>query len=237
MGERGGVLLIESSAVGSQLLSLLLRPRFERVVEVKDCAQARTALETLGPFDVVLVDLEAAGDASGLVSSLCESPAPPAVLVTTRSSDLDLETRLSMRGVVGFLSKPIRATALFRALRGLERSLFIPVATRTVLHLADVWAEVIDPASAAAVVRWEIRDISRGGALLLTHAALALGERLRLRLQLREEPFEVTAEVVRVQDPVWAVLPGVAVRFLDLAEDGGCAIDRLRSSLAAPAPH
>lgn len=234
MGALGGVLLVESSAVGSQLLRLLLRPRFERVVEARDCAQARNALDTLGFFDVVIVDLEAPGDAVGLASSLCESARAPAVLVTARSPDLDLETRLTLRGVVGFLQKPIRATALFRALRGLDRSLFIPVATRTVLHLDDVWAEAIDPESATAVVRWEIRDISRGGAFLLTHAALVVGERLRLRLHLRDEPFEVAAEVARVQDPVWAVLPGIAVRFLDLSEAGAAAIDRLRATLAPP---
>jgi CheY-like chemotaxis protein len=231
---RGGVLLVEASEVGRQLLNLLLRPRFQRVIEARDCDEALTALATLGFFDVVLVDLEAPGDAEGLVSSLCEQPGAPAVLVTTRSSDLDLETRLTLRGVIGFLTKPIRAPALFRALRGLDRSLFVPVATQTVIHLPDVCAEALDPASETPVLRWEIRDISRGGALLLTHSSLAVGARLRLRLRLGDEPFEVTAEVVRVQDPVWAVLPGVAVRFLDLSEAGGRAIDGLRSNLAIP---
>ncbi len=229
---RGGLLLVEASEVGRQLLRLLLRPRFQRVVETRDCDEARDALATLGYFDVVLVDLEVRGDAEGFVSALCEQPGAPAVLVTTRSSDLDLETRLTLRGVIGFLTKPIRAPALFRALRGLDRSLFVPVATRTVIHLPDVCAEALDPASGAPVLRWEVRDISRGGALLITHSPLAVGARLHLRLHLGDEPFEVAAEVVRVQDPTWAVLPGVAVRFLDLSEAGGRAIERLHSDLA-----
>jgi hypothetical protein len=132
-----------------------------------------------------------------------------------------------MLGAIGMLGRPYTAAALFRALRGLRAG--PPIAPRVVLTPAGCFAEAIDPASGAAIVRWEIRDLSRSGALLLTHGPMAVGERLRLRIVVGRDVFEADAEVVRVQEPAWGVLPGVAVRFLALEARGRDGIRRHRS--------
>jgi CheY-like chemotaxis protein len=232
----GGALLVEASPIGRQLLGLLLRGRFARLLEAEDCAQARAILAAQGPFDVVLVDLDAPGDPEGLVEALHALASPPAIVVATRSPDLQRETRLSLLGVVGHLTKPIGASALFRALRGLDRPGAAVAPPRATSASGEVWAEALDPASGASVVRWEVRDIGPGGALLLTHAALALGERLRLRIRLPGHQLDVDAEVVRVQEPAWTVLPGAAVRFLDLDAASARAIERLCEPAAAGGP-
>jgi len=229
-GATGGVLLIEGSAIGRQLLGLLLRPRFDRLVPANDCAQATALLAERGPFDVVLVDLDGHGDAEAFVIALRSLSAPPAVLVMTRTPSLELETRYSLLGVVAFLAKPVGAPALFGALRGLDRGAFVPTVLRKVARYADVWAEALDGETGAAAVRFEVHDITRDGAFLLTHASLPLGERLMLCIRAGREAIEVAAEVAPAAAGADAALPGVSVRFVDVGGAAARALERLRDA-------
>ena len=226
-GMRGGAaLVVDASAVFSHFLGRLLSTRFDPIATRTTCAEALEALRT-EPYDLLVLDLQAKGDPLALIDALRELPEhPPAVLAVTRVRDLDLETALSLRGAIGILEKPIAPGALFRALRGLAGAPVRAAAPRARVS-PDATAEILDAESGEVLLRWEIRDVSRTGAFLLSHGPLFLGERLRLRLCFGDDVLEVEAEVVRVQEPGWSVFPGVAVRFRDPGSQALVCLDRL----------
>ena len=210
----GAALVVDASAAFSHFLGRLLSTRFDPIATRASCADALEALRS-DPYDLLVIDLQAKGDPLALLDALRELPEhQPAVLAVTRVRDLDLETALSLRGAIGVLEKPIVPGALFRALRGLGGTPFRAAAPRARVS-PDASAEILDAATDEVLLRWEIRDVSRSGAFLLSHAPLFLGERLRLRLRFGAEVLDLDAEVVRVQEPGWSVFPGIAVRFRD----------------------
>ena len=218
-GERSGpaagpALVVGASQGFAHLLGRLLSTRFDPIATRASCAEALEALRA-EPHDLLVLDLEAKGDPLALIDALRELPEQqPAVLAVARVRDLALETELSLRGAIGILEKPIVPGALFRALRGLGSAPFRAAAPRARVS-PDASAEILDAESGEVLLRWEIRDVSRTGAFLLSHAPLFMGERLRLRLRFAAEVLALDAEVVRVQEPGWSVFPGIAVRFRD----------------------
>ena len=230
----GAALVVDASPVFAHLLARLLSTRFEPIATRGTCAEALEALHA-DPYDLLVIDLEAKGDPLQLIDALRELPEQqPAVLAVTRTRDLELETALSLRGAIGILEKPIVPGALFRALRGLGGAPFRAADPRARLS-PDANAEILDAESGEVMLRWEIRDVSRSGAFLLSHGPLGLGERLRVRLRLGAEVLELKAEVVRVQEPDWSVLPGVAVRFREPGSDAQRRLDEVVAQRLAAA--
>jgi CheY-like chemotaxis protein len=230
----GAALVVDASPVFAHLLARLLSTRFEPIATRGTCAEALEALHA-DPYDLLVIDLEAKGDPLGLIDALRELPEhQPAVLAVTRARDLGLETELSLRGAIGILEKPIVPSALFRALRGLGGAPFRAADPRARLS-PDASAEILDAESGEVMLRWEIRDVSRSGAFLLSYGPLGMGERLRLRLCLGAEVLDLKAEVVRVQEPGWSVLPGVAVRFREPGSDAQRRLDEVVAQQLAAA--
>ena len=72
--------MLEGTATGRNLFARLLAPRFGRVITAETSAVALGLLETVGPFDVAVVDLEADAEAAALLGRihlLAEAHAPP----------------------------------------------------------------------------------------------------------------------------------------------------------------
>jgi len=230
----GAALVVDASAVFGHFLAGMLSTRFEPVVTRHTCAEALEALHA-DAYDLLVVDLQAKGDPLGLIDALRELPEQqPAVLAVTRTRHLELETELSLRGAIGILEKPIVPGALFRALHGLGGAPFRAADPRARVS-PDASAEILDADSGEVMLRWEIRDVSRSGAFLLSHGPLDMGERLRLRLCLGAEVFDLDAEVVRVQEPGWTVFPGVAVRFREPGSNAQRRLDELVAEWLAAA--
>ena len=225
-GGAGAALVVDASAVFTHFLGRLLSTRFEPVVSRTSCEEGLEALRA-DPYDLLVIDLQAKGDALALIEAVQNLPEhQPAVLAVTRVRDLELETELSLRGAIGILEKPIVPGALFRALRGLGGAPFRSADPRARVS-PEASAEILDAESGEVMLRWEIRDVSRSGAFLLSHGPLGTGEHLQLRLRLGSEILDLEAEVVRVQEPGWSVFPGVAVRFRDPSSEAQHCLDRL----------
>jgi CheY-like chemotaxis protein len=222
----GAALVVDGSAVFAHFLSRLLSTRFEPVVALASGDEALEALRS-DPYDLLVVDLQAKGDPLALIEAVRALPEhQPAVLAVTRTRDLELETQLSLRGAIGILEKPLVPGALFRALRGLGGTPFRSADPRARVA-PDASAEILDAESGEVMLRWEIRDVSRSGAFLLSHGPLGMGERLRLRLRFGSDSLDLEAEVVRVQEPGWSVFPGIAVRFRNPDAEAQHRLDRL----------
>ena len=80
-------------------------------------------------------------------------------------------------------------------------------------------ALLIEPSEAHGTpLAFEIHDLSVSGAFLETQGPVPVGTEIQLALILGEETLDVRARVVRIQEPSWANVAGVGVRFDALPE-------------------
>ena len=199
----------DRSSEARKLFELSLRPLFE---EVRCVDRADAVLEALAKVPtpaVVLLDAELPPHGAFAVMPVLRRQTPaPAVIVLSRRFDANEEARAASLDAIGYLEKPVRFSSIVRALRtrdsGDER------ASVRVQAGANAHAVAMDRTGSEAFCRWEIADISTGGALLTTHSPIAVGSELELRLVLDDTPHAVRARVVRHQGNTH-----VGVKFVD----------------------
>lgn len=206
------ILVADGSEIVRHLLRRLLAPHAR---EVRAAARVDEALELAarGACDLMLADVTLpGGGAMELLQALSNAPDPrPGVVAMSLRPSIDEESRLSVAGALGYLEKPITHRNLARIFKALACRIDAAGAERLHCH-SSLRAVVIDENGRDAV-SWEVRDWSDSGAFLLTQAPLPLGSELRLELRSGAIHCSVCAEVVRVQEPAWGRLPGVAVAF------------------------
>jgi hypothetical protein len=115
-----------------------------------------------------------------------------------------------MDGCVGYLAKPLtipRLTRMLWKIRGAHNS-----AAPRIRWPAPLRAVVLDENGGDALA-WDVRDLSETGAFLLAAAPVPVGTKLQLELRAEGLACSVAAEVVRVQEPRWAIAPVTAVAF------------------------
>jgi CheY-like chemotaxis protein len=218
MDQLGKVLIVEGSAVVRQLLEVLLSPHCAAVLSTKVSGEAKRLITEEEGLSLVLCNVltpDGTGfDVLSHVQSL-GSPKPEVVLLAVHPSSADRQRALEA-GALGYLALPFS----FRALRelltkkpGWRRA----ASRRKAQPLAR--AALCEDAGDAPLVTWEVRNLSVSGALLKTHAPLAVGATMQLALELGNHVVRVTAEVVRVQEPSWANDSGVAVRFIEVGRE------------------
>ena len=210
------VLVVDDSAVFRETLARTLAPHCSEVLVASGLAAARERL--LQNRDLALVVSDASlPDGSGFelldfVQALDE-PRPRVILVSART-ERDEVRRATDAGAIGYLSKP----TTFREIARVVRQSWVqnwnwsrPLRRRS-LGKAFLKDPRIDDANHLA---WDIRDVSVSGALLETKGPLEVGSEVDLCLVFGAAMIHVEAEIVRVQEPTWARVGGVGVRFKD----------------------
>lgn len=207
-----GILVADGSEIVRHLVRRLLAPHARAV---HAAANVDEALEVAarGACEVVLADVTLpGGGAVELLRQLARVPDPrPGVVAMSLRPCVEEECRLSVAGALGYLEKPIAHRNLARIFKALACRIDGASAERLHCH-SPLRAVVIDENGRDAV-SWEVRDWSDSGAFLLTQAPLPVGSQLRLELRSGPIHCSVCAEVIRVQEPAWGRLPGVAVAF------------------------
>jgi CheY-like chemotaxis protein len=225
LSKLGTVLIADTSTVGRALVARLLTPYAHRTIETGSATEARERL-SLPDLSLVIVDLSADWSFSFL-EDISRLEVKPAVLVLTSHPNLEDETRAVMLGAIGYLPKPISLRKILRTLRGAEAPFEFAPQRAYAKPLAR--AVVIDPSTKAAQITWDVWDMSIGGALIGCQNSLPIGTRLQLLLVLDEEEVLVDAEVVRRQEPTWALVPGAGVTFHYPSESGRLSVERFIS--------
>jgi len=218
MDHLGKVLIVDGSVVVRQLLEVLLAPHCAAVLSTEASGEAKRLIAEQDDLSLVLCNMltpDGTGfDVLSHVQSL-GSPKPKVVLLAAHPSSADRQRALEA-GALGYLAMPFSFRALRELLtQGPGWSRKAP--RRTPRPLAR--AALCEDAGNAPLVAWEVRDLSVSGALLKTHAPLALGTKIELALELGNHVVRIASEVVRVQEPSWADDGGVAVRFIDVCRE------------------
>lgn len=225
------VLVVDASTIGRALIARLLRPYARRTIEVGSATEAR---EHLSLPDLSLVIVDVSGDRSfSLLEDISRLEERPAMLALTTNPDIEEETRATMLGAIGYIPKPISLQKILELLRFTDAP-FEPASPRVYTEpIAHVI--VIDPDTKAAQVTWDVWDMNSEGALIGCQSFLPTGTRLQLLLVLDEEEVLVEAEVVRTQEPSWALVPGAGVIFHYFSESGRLSVERFISDKFAEA--
>lgn len=218
-------LIADGSKVCLQLFSLQLKHLVPSIRTASSVEGALAALRSGPAVDLLLVDMHLpGGGAPELLRRLEAIEAPrPSVIILGREGVGD-ESRVPLAGVAGYLSKPLKPGSLatqFWKLRQPERSCS---AAPRVDYLSPIVATVLDEAG-GRILECEVRNLSRSGALLHTQGPLEVGCELRLQLHRQQRVCELSAVVVRVQEPQWSTCPGVAISFS--GADPGCELAEL----------
>lgn len=208
--------IVDPSRVARDLLARMLAVRCHRVHASGSVEEAWAGIAEHGPPHLLLVDAAAMGVGAHAFLRQLEVGRTD-VVVMLRDKDPARAAALLHDGALDILHKPVRERDLARVLRRVRRGEFPQVAGRVRGRIA-AWAEVLDD-EGGAVVSWEVHDLSRSGALLRSHAPVPVGTRLDLRLSFGTVSCEARAEIARIQEPDWGVVPGVAVHFLE-GDDG-----------------
>lgn len=210
------VLVVDGSETFRQLMQVLLSPYAGRVLAARGLHDACAQITEHADTSLVLSDVRLPdGDGFAILSRVRElaEPRPRVLLLSTRPNPDD-EQRAGALGALGYLCKPITLQDIRRACK--DGNLVPRVRAR---RPSVGKALLMDPgASRGASLAFEIHDLSVSGAFLATHGPVPVGTELRLSLMLGDESLDVTARVVRIQEPSWANVAGVGVRFDDLPD-------------------
>lgn len=205
-------IIADASAVGRELTQLLLRAHCEVVVAAADETAAFEAVQRAAGPTLLIADvaLGAAGGLALIERCAARGADRPSFVVTTTQHSIEEETRATLLGAIGYLTKPISYRDIARLLRG-QQIEFLGAAPRAHAHPLTR-AEACDPGKLPQLW-WDINDLSVSGAFLVTRAPLPLGTLLDLRILLGDQVAHVSAQVVRLQEPSWAHAGGVGVAF------------------------
>ena len=140
----------------------------------------------------------------------------------TTTPSLDEETRVTLLGAIGYLTKPLMHRDIVHAIR--SRNGYLQRSASRARALPLLLAEVCD-GEKRLQLRWEVLDLSVTGAFLATRAPLPLGTCLALRFPLPNLAVNVVADVVRSQAPTWANVGGVGVSFRAISAEAFAALE------------
>jgi CheY-like chemotaxis protein len=209
------VLIADASSVFRSLVATLLRPHCDRVIAVQDAESAVAAIREHPELSLAMIETCLPGNGMELLERIASGDGPrPTVLLIAPRTDPVLETRASLLGAVGVITKPITFRAIARTLA--VRRAPLPEAAPRVYSAAPASAMIVAEDGKTLQLRLDVLDLSASGALLATKGPLEIGRRLHMVLSLHGELLPVTARVVRVQHPSWETLPGSGVEFDDL---------------------
>ena len=220
------VLVVDGSVAFRESLETMLSYHCEEVFTASGCRQGKQKVAEHPDLSLVLSDV-VLPDGDGFevleyVASL-DDPKPQVILLSGRRVEEDT-TRALDAGAIGCLAKPIWFRDISRVLKQTQGATWN--AARTVRRRTLGNAYLVDPGTKADPRRdefshlaWEIRDVSITGAFLETKGPFPVGTRLDLALLFVGTALvRVRAEVVRLQEPSWAHVGGVAVVFKDFDE-------------------
>lgn len=207
--------IVDPSELGRSLLARMLEVRCQRVWAAASADEAWARIDEAGPPQLLLVDVDAPADGPRSFLRRLEVGQTD-VVVMVRDKDPAVAAALVHDGALEVVRKPLAERDLSRVVRMARRGEFPEVASRVRGRIA-AWAQILDEAG-VPLLSWEVHDLSVSGALLRSHAPVPPGTRLGLRLVFGTTQAEACAEIVRVQEPDWGVVPGVAVRFVEGAE-------------------
>jgi CheY-like chemotaxis protein len=213
------VLVVDESETFRQLMHVLLSPYAGRVLSARSLGDACARIAEHPDTSLLLSDVRLPdGDGFAILSRVSELAEPrPRVLLLSTHPSADEEKRAAALGALGYLSKPTTLQDIRRACKvGRLIPRQPPVRAR---RSSFGQALLVEPAAGRdASLAFEIHDLSVSGAFLVTQGPIPVGTRIQLALMLGEERLDVQARVVRIQEPSWANVAGVGVRFDELPE-------------------
>jgi len=219
------VLVVDESAIFRNLMRVLLSPYAGSVLSAEGRRDACERIAEHADISLVLSDVCLHdGDGFAILSHVRElaEPRPRVLLLTKHPSEDDAKRAVGL-GALGYLTKPITLQEIRRAC---TNGNLIPRRPRT-KRPSFGKALLIEPAGEHdAPLAFEIHDLSVSGAFLETQGPIPVGTEVQLALILGDETVAVRARVVRIQEPSWANVAGVGIRFDELP-------DALRRSLEA----
>lgn len=226
------IIVADGSPTVRELLPLMLAPYGPGVIAVADAAAALAAIERAQAPALVIVDMALPPDGGVALFERCAArgDARPALLAMTMAPSLDEETRVTLLGAIGYLTKPLTHRHIVHAVR--SRHGYLQRSAPRARALPLLHAEVCD-GEKLVQLRWEVLDLSVTGAFLVTRASLPIGTNLLLRFPLPEAAVIVPAEVMRVQEPSWANVGGVGVTFRGASAEAYAALDGFVQSALA----
>ena len=212
------VLVVDESATFRNLMRVMLSPYAGSVLSA---AGRRDACERLAEhLDVSLVLSDVClhdGDGFAILSHVrgLAEPKPRVLLLTTHPSEDDARRAVAL-GALGYLSKP---TTLRDIRRACANGKLIPRHPPLRAKRPSFGkALLIGPDDESTPLAFEIHDLSVSGAFLETQGPVPVGTQIQLALILGGETVDVQARVVRIQEPSWANVAGVGVRFDELPD-------------------
>lgn len=220
------VLVVAGSVAFRVSLETMLSYHCKEVFTASGCRQGKQKVAEHPDLSLVLSDV-VLPDGDGFevleyVASL-DDPKPQVILLSGRRVEEDT-TRALDAGAIGCLAKPIWFRDISRVLKqtqGATWNAARPVRRRTLgnAYLIDPGTKADPRSEGFSHLAWEIRDVSITGAFLETNGPFPVGTRLDLALLFFGTVLvRVRAEVVRLQEPSWAHVGGVAVVFKDFDE-------------------
>jgi DNA-binding response OmpR family regulator len=226
-------LVVSSSKVIQDLIGRFLRDHATAVSSALSIEEATRQTGVMDASSIVVLDADI-DDQGGLelFESLAaaENTNRPAFVVITGKPNLELETRASLLGAIGWLTKPVSLPKLSAILRR-SSSTFVPAAQRLRARpLGEV--VLLDDAVGAGTVKWVIEDISESGAFLRSFVEYEPGTLLPMELHLGQSRISVEARVVRSQASPLQSDVGIGVQF-ELDSRSRVALQRSLSELAS----
>lgn len=205
------VLIVDDSTVYRQLMETLLAPYAGSVLTAESASQAIERIDAHPDIELILCDyVMADDDGLAVLEHLAAMPEPkPRVLMVTGHPSEAVAQRSRELGAVGYLEKPTSVRKIIRALRRTARNERRLVNPR---WRCPGRAHLLDDGDGHVI--WDVYNISETGAFLETKGPIPVGSELELRLEIRGRKAEVTARVVRIQEPSWMDVGGVGVEFV-----------------------
>jgi len=220
--ELGTILIVDRSAIGRAIVARYMKPYADRTIEAASSTEARKVLDATD-LSLIVIDL-ADDDAFGLLDEVSRRARKPAILALAARPDRDEETRVLLRGAIGYLEKPVSLHEILRSLRS-AREPFVPTSPRTRTE-PMAYAIVVDADAESEELRWDVWNMSVEGALVGSGCFIPTGTRLELILQLGRTEVRVGAEVVRAQEPSWTSMAGVGIKFQFASETDRRTVER-----------
>ena len=146
------------------------------------------------------------------------------LLIGRAFSEEDL-ARADLLGAIGCLCKPVSFQSMAEAIAAAQGRPFIAVSPR-VYALPPARAHLLDPNGQESQIVWGVHDLSLTGALIDTRGPIPVGTQLALALCIGGQRLTLESEVVRIQEPAWDTLAGVAVRFRDVTSEQRIVLER-----------
>ncbi len=206
------ILVVEDSTVMRKVLCQILSPNFGKILSAACYRDAVRELEENPEIDFVLSDVVLPdGNGFDLLEDLTRRalPKPKVILITARWEPSEKARAVSL-GAIDYLPKPVSFRDIRASLSALQP--LPPRAPRSRLN-SRVW--IVSPdQNRDRLVSFDLRDISKSGALIATEGPLGIGSQLELELSFEGgEVMRARGTVVRVQEPSWPDIGGTAIRF------------------------